>query len=151
MRLPLISCISVVFFLISCSSGKHVSDSGRPEIHVQATPKAVLTRIVEWAPTVGQLVTRADTNLWFVTTIQKMDAFLNDSLQPLNVDATTVYTIVPMTDFVAINEQRRISYFNMEKDKDGNINSVHHYEEYKTPRAFDEMQAELAKIASNLK
>jgi|SRR5579872_1571095 len=150
MRRKLLFC-AVVIFLTGCSTGKLTTASGRPEIRIQATPKVTLTRIVQWAPSVGQLVLRADTNLWFVTTTHKMNAYLNGFPLPSNVDATTTFTIVPMMDSVVIYEQRMIAYVSQEKDKYGHMNPQHHYDQYTTQRAYDEMQAELVQIASKMK
>jgi hypothetical protein len=138
-------------FLGGCSSGKLSTASGRPEIHIWATPHQTLARIVQWAPSVGQQVMRADTNLWTVKTIHKMNAYLNGFPLPSNVDASTTFTIVPVADSVVVYEQRMVAYTSNEKDKWGHPYSERHNDEYNTQRAFDEMQAELVSIASTLR
>jgi hypothetical protein len=142
---------SIAALLAGCSNGKLTTASGRPEVHIFATPKQTLTHIVQWAPSVGQQVTYTDTNMWIVKTNHKMNAYLNGFPLPSNVDATTTFTIVPMMDSVVIYEQRMIAYTEQEKDKYGHNNPVHHYDEYTTQRAYDEMQAELVSIASKMR
>ncbi len=138
-------------FLGACSSGKLATQSGRPEIHIHATPKQTLLRIVQWAPSVGQQVMRSDTNLWVVKTTHKMNAYLNGFPLPSNTDASTTFTIVPMADSVIVYEQRMVAYTTNEKDKLGRPTVEHHNDEYNTQRAYDDMQAELVSIASPLR
>jgi hypothetical protein len=152
MKLQSLFCAAIfAFILSSCSSGKLATASGHPEIHILATQQQALRRIVDWAPSVGQQVVRADENLWVVKTKHKMNAYLNGFPLPSNVDATTTFTIVPMTDSVIIYEQRMIAYTSDEADNAGRTHSEHHNDEYNTQRAYDEMQAELVSIASKMR
>jgi hypothetical protein len=138
-------------FLCACSSGKLATQSGRPEIHIHATPHQTVLRIVQWAPSVGQQVMRSDTNLWVVKTTHKMNAYLNGFPLPSNTDATTTFTIVPAMDSVIVYEQRMVAYTTNEKDKFGHPITERHNDEYNTQRAYDDMQAELVSIASTLR
>ncbi|MFI5263778.1 MAG: hypothetical protein ACHQM6_04620 [Candidatus Kapaibacterium sp.] len=152
MKLQFVFSAAVFSLLLGgCSSGKLTTQSGRPEIHIYATPKHTLTRIVQWAPSVGQQVMLSDTNLWVVKTTHKMNAYLNGFPLPSNTDASTTFTIVPMEDSVIVYEQRMVAYTTNEKDKYGRPSVEHHYDEYATQRAYDEMQAELVSIARKMK
>jgi hypothetical protein len=151
MKVQFLICAAILFLLLGgCSSGKLATASGRPEIHIRATPKETLLRIVQWAPSVGQQVMRADTNLWVVKTTHKMNAYLNGFPLSSNTDASTTFTIVPMWDSVVVYEQRMVAYPSNEKDKWGHPTTEHHYDEYNTQRAYEEMQAELVSIASRM-